>query len=104
MNFLKKIFNTIHPLLFMLSFCIGLFFTYSLTSAPEVLYIYPNPHNLQDTIYKDDSDKCFKYTSEKVECTDDAIFVEDSNQNNKESEDIDDLNEPDDTDSQYALY
>jgi hypothetical protein len=69
----------------MLSFCIGLFFTYSLTSAPEIIYIYPNPHNLQDTIYKDDSDKCFKYTSEKVECTDDAIFVEDSNKHNNDT-------------------
>lgn len=88
----------------MLSFCIGLFFTYSLTSVPEVIYIYPNPHNLQDTIYKDDSDKCFKYTSEKVECTDDAIFVEDSNKHNNNATDIDDLNEPDDSDSQYALY
>ena len=63
----------------MISFCIGLFFTYSLTSAPEVIYIYPNPHNLQDTIYKDNSDKCFKYTSQNVDCTEDAIFVEDSN-------------------------
>ena len=60
---IKKLLNSIHPLLFMVSFCIGLFFTYSLTSAPEILYVYPNPHNLQDTIYKDDSDKCFKYTS-----------------------------------------
>ena len=63
----------------MLSFCIGLFFTYSLTSAPEVLYIYPNPHNLQDTIYKADSDKCFKYTSQKVECSEDAIEVKNNN-------------------------
>ncbi len=70
---IKKIFNSIHPLLFMVSFCVGLFFTYSLTSAPEILYVYPNPHNLQDTIYKDDSAKCFKYTSEKVECSSDAL-------------------------------
>lgn len=69
----KNIFSSIHPLLFMVAFCIGLFFTYSLTSAPEVIYIYPNPHNIQDTIYKDDSDKCFKYTSEKVKCTANAL-------------------------------
>ena len=72
-NAIKKILGSIHPLLFMVSFCIGLFFTYSLTSAPEVIYIYPNPHNLQDTIYKDDSDKCFKYTSNKVECSSNAL-------------------------------
>ena len=70
---LKNLFSSIHPLIFMISFCIGLFFTYSLTSAPEVIYIYPNPHNLQDTIYKDDSNKCFKYTSEKVECSSNAL-------------------------------
>lgn len=70
---IKKLLNSIHPLLFMVSFCIGLFFTYSLTSAPEILYVYPNPHNLQDTIYKDDSDKCFKYTSNKVECSSNAL-------------------------------
>lgn len=72
-NAIKKILGSIHPLLFMVSFCIGLFFTYSLTSAPEVIYIYPNPHNLQDTIYKDDSDKCFKYTSNQVECSSNAL-------------------------------
>ena len=70
---IKNLLNSIHPLLFMVSFCIGLFFTYSLTSAPEILYVYPNPHNLQDTIYKDDSDKCFKYTSNKVECSSNAL-------------------------------
>ena len=70
---IRKLFNYIHPLLFMVSFCIGLFFTYSLTSAPEVIYIYPNPHNVQDTIYKDDLDKCFKYTSETVECSSKAL-------------------------------
>ena len=70
---IRKLFNYIHPLLFMVSFCIGLFFTYSLTSAPEVIYIYPNPHNVQDTIYKDDLNKCFKYTSETVECSSNAL-------------------------------
>ena len=70
---IRKLFNYIHPLLFMVSFCIGLFFTYSLTSAPEVIYIYPNPHNVQDTIYKDDLNKCFKYTSETVECSSKAL-------------------------------
>jgi hypothetical protein len=70
---IKNIFSSIHPLIFMVSLCIGLFLTYSLTSAPEVIYVYPNPHNLQDTIYKDDSNKCFKYTSEKVNCSSNAF-------------------------------
>jgi len=99
MNFFKKIFHSIHPLLFMLSFCVGLFFTYSLTSAPEVIYVYPNPHNLQDTIYTDDSDKCFKYTSQKIKCTKDAIDIADANKDTDGG-----LDEPDDSNSNHALY
>jgi hypothetical protein len=76
MAFIQNLFGVIDPIIFMVSFCVGLFFTYSLTSAPEILYLYPNPHNVKDTIYKDDSEKCFKYMSEKVECTDDAIDIE----------------------------
>jgi len=78
LTFLKRIFKSIHPLIFMISFCIGLFFTYSLTSVPEIIYVYPNPHNLQDTIYKDDSAKCFKYTSDKVECSSNAVDTSDN--------------------------
>ena len=84
MNFFKKLIQTINPFIFMLSFCIGIFFTYSLTSAPEVIYIYPNPHNTGDTIYKDDGDSCFKYLSEKVACTEEAIPIE-KTQNNSAS-------------------
>ena len=74
MKFFQTLTNTINPFIFLLAFCVGIFFTYIFTSNPDIIYINPNPHN-QDVVYKDDNDKCFRYTAETVKCTEDAIDI-----------------------------
>ena len=85
MKFFQTLTNTINPFIFLLSFCVGIFFTYIFTSNPDIIYINPNPHN-QDVVYKDDSDKCFRYTAENVKCTEDAIELKNEKQIPKESD------------------
>ena len=58
---------------FMISFCIGMFFTYVLTPTPEVIIKFPTPTNIGKVQYKDSTDTCYVYESKEVSCTDDAV-------------------------------
>lgn len=64
------LFKFINPFIFLLSFCVGMFFVYTFTSNPDVIYIMPTPDNESSVIYKDKTDTCFKYKSEQVDCPD----------------------------------
>ena len=59
--------NIIEPYYFFLALCVGLFITYSLSPTPEVVLVFPTPDN-SDTIYKDDSDNCYKFASTQQKC------------------------------------
>tara|TARA_X000000368_G_C22568432_1_gene509597 strand:+ start:220 stop:468 length:249 start_codon:yes stop_codon:yes gene_type:complete len=59
--------NKIIPLYFLLALFIGLFFTYTLTPAPDVIIKYPTPED-KNTIYQDDVENCFKFISEEITC------------------------------------
>lgn len=58
---------------FMISFCIGMFFTYILTPTPEIIIKFPNPTNIDKIQYKDSTDTCYVYESKEVPCTDSAV-------------------------------
>ena len=64
-------FKKIDPFIFLISLCIGLFFTYSMTPPPEIVYKYPTPENSGKISYKDRSNMCYKYNSKEVQCPDD---------------------------------
>lgn len=58
----------IDPLIFLIAFAIGIFFTYILTPPPRIVIKYPNPHNIDDTTYVDDAGVCYKYKMKSVSC------------------------------------
>jgi hypothetical protein len=62
----------IHPLIFFISFCIGLFFVYIFSPEPDIIFKYPTPENAHKLVFTDDADNCYKYVSNEVQCTDDA--------------------------------
>lgn len=51
-----------------LAFSVGIFFVYVTTPAPRLVNKFPGPHNVEDLIYRDQSDSCYKYEAEVVEC------------------------------------
>lgn len=67
LNFVRKI----NPLTFLISLCIGLFFTYSMTPPPEIIYKYPTPNNAGKVSYIDRANMCYKYNSQEVTCPED---------------------------------
>lgn len=61
--------NKIHPIYFIVSFCVGLFACYLMNPKPEIIYKFPSPYNAGQVTYKDEAnDTCYKYKADKVEC------------------------------------
>lgn len=58
----------INPLYFIVSLCIGILIVYIFSNQPKVIMKYPTPFNIENTIYKDNNDVCYKYESKTVSC------------------------------------
>jgi len=63
-----QVFKRVNSLIFIVSFVIGIFFTYLLTPMPKIIYKYPKPHEVDDYSFKDSSDSCYKYNANEVSC------------------------------------
>lgn len=53
---------------FIISLTLGIFFVYISNPRPNVVFVYPNPDNLDDIQYKDRTGACFGFESKHVEC------------------------------------
>ena len=53
---------------FIISLAIGMFFVYISSPEPQILYIYPTPDNVDQILYKDKTDTCYKFTAKEVKC------------------------------------
>lgn len=53
---------------FLISFAVGLFLVYCSAPKPEVIIKYPTPDNADNTIFKDDSENCYKFDVSRVKC------------------------------------
>lgn len=67
----------IDPFYFLISLFIGLFLTYSFTPNPKVVYKYPTPDNADSTIYENESNTCYKYKPNEVDCPNDPSLIAD---------------------------
>ena len=62
-----NILNYVHPMSFFIAFCIGIFLVYISTPDPIIIFKYPTPNS--KNVYKDDSEMCYKYIHEEVDCS-----------------------------------
>jgi hypothetical protein len=74
MNLLYRI----DPLIFFISFTIGLFMCYITNPKPNIVIKYPNPENAGKIIYKDNAEACYVYTSEEIKCPEDSTQILDN--------------------------
>ena len=61
-------FKYIEPLYFFIALCIGMFLTYITTPLPEIIIKYPTPDIVDDLVYRDYADTCYKYKTSEVVC------------------------------------
>lgn len=69
------ILNYISIQIFLLSFAIGLFFTYVLGPELKTIYVYPSPENVDRIMFKDKADNCFYFEEENVNCPKDKSLI-----------------------------
>jgi len=60
---------------FIISLSVGLFLVYIGSPRPDIIYVYPNPHNIDKIQYKDKSGSCFGFDSEQVNCPANKEFI-----------------------------
>lgn len=58
----------IEPFYFFISLFIGMFLVYISTPAPDIIIKYPLPDEVNDIVYKDDGEMCYKYDVTEVDC------------------------------------
>jgi len=71
MGFLKYI----NIPVFIISLAIGLFFVYIYQAEKRVVYVYPQPDNIDYIQYKDATGTCFNAKQESVKCTSNAESI-----------------------------
>ena len=71
-----NIFNKINIPIFFVAFAFGLFMCYLSLPIPKIIIKYPSP-DTEDTIYTDDSEACYKYCSEEIDCPKDKKKIKD---------------------------
>jgi len=69
------LFNYISIRIFLISFSIGIFFTYILGPEIKTVYIYPSPETVGKILFKDRADNCFYFKEEVVECPNDETKI-----------------------------
>jgi hypothetical protein len=51
-----------------LGILIGVFIVFFVKQEKEIVYKYPTPDNVNNTIYKDKNGVCYKYSAKSVDC------------------------------------
>lgn len=70
-----NIFKKINNLVFIISFVVGIFFTYLLTPMPKIVYKYPKPDEVDNYTFKDNTDTCYKYNANEISCPSDKSLI-----------------------------
>ena len=60
---------------FIISLTIGLFLSYITAPNPGVIYVYPNPENIDKIQFKDEGGTCFGFKANEVKCPNDNKLV-----------------------------
>ena len=63
-----NLFKNLNPIAFIVSFLLGMIYCYYMKPPKRIMYKHPTPNNINNTIYRNNHDQCYKYTMEEVNC------------------------------------
>lgn len=64
-----------HVPTFLISLAIGLFFVYINNPNKDTIFVYPTPDNIDQLLYRDKSDTCFKFQAQQIKCPRDTNLI-----------------------------
>lgn len=64
-----SLFGRLNMTALVVSFTVGVLFTYLLTPPPKVIVKFPSPFNAGKIMYRDNADACYKFKSDAVDCS-----------------------------------
>ena len=70
-----KFTDYINPVAFFIALAIGLFLTYIYSPHKKVIIKWPTPENAGKVIYKDNSNSCYKYKANEINCPEDKTKI-----------------------------
>lgn len=65
---LKNMFDKLNVFALIISFCIGILYVYISSPTPNIVVKFPSPYNAGKILYKNNSNECYKYQYDKVNC------------------------------------
>ena len=60
---------------FIISFAIGIFFAYVLGPDKKTVFVYPTPETVDNVLFQDATDNCFRYEEQSVDCPKDDSLL-----------------------------
>jgi len=67
--------NFINPIVFIITFIIGVFIVYILQPDSIKVIKFPNPENAGKLTYQDETNNCYKYKATEVKCPSDPDLI-----------------------------
>ena len=62
--------------IFIVSLCVGILMVYITAPKQDIVFVYPTPDNISKVQYKDNSDTCYEYKQNEIECPSDTSNIE----------------------------
>ena len=65
----------LHPVAFVIAFCVGILYVYTVQPEPTVVVKFPTPYNAGQQVYTDKAGTCYTYQADQVACPADKKAV-----------------------------
>lgn len=67
----------INVIIFLITLALGILYVYAMHPEPKIIVKHPTPDNVNDLIYQDDHENCYKYKAMEIECPADKSLIND---------------------------
>ena len=70
-----NLFKKLNPLVFIVSFMIGMVYCYYKKPTKRIVYRHPTLENMNKLIYHDNNNECYKYSMDNIDCPENKELI-----------------------------